>query len=207
MVRAWFSISVLLVLTLSVAAQSPNGRNVRMVAFGANGSELGLYRLFGPGGQWVETGVDHGQINFRFRETGRDDWSVYLHDASRGVNIQLDLHTKKVMYSDGANPTRRELYSILNADARMNGWLVGRVTFAGTPGGSFTQTGKQWIERANGSPKPRFRFRETGRDDWSVYLRDDSRNVDIQLDLHTGNIYYTDPQTPRSVLYRIEKSS
>jgi hypothetical protein len=39
------------------------------------------------------------------------------------------------------------------------------------------------------------------------YLRDDSRSVDIQLDLHTGNIYYTDPEIPRSVLYRIEKSS
>jgi hypothetical protein len=207
MVRAWFSISVLLVLTLSVAAQSPNGRNVKMVAFGANGSELGLYRLAGPGGQWAETGADHGQIRFRFRETGRDDWSVYLNDASRGVNIQLDLHTKKVKFSDRENPTQRELYSILNADARMNGWLVARVTFAGTPGGSFTQAGNEWIERANGSPKARFRFRETGRDDWSVYLRDDSRNVDIQLDLHTGNIYFTDPETPRSVLYRIEKSS
>lgn len=29
-------------------------------------------------------------------ETGRDEWSVYLHDASRGVDVQLDLWVKTV---------------------------------------------------------------------------------------------------------------
>jgi hypothetical protein len=207
MVRAWFCITVFSLLTLTVAAQSPNGRNVNLVIFGTGGVESGSFRLSAPGGEWLETAADHREIRFRFREVERDEWSVYLRDAARGVDIQLDLYTKKVMYSDAAHPTRRELASILEANAKMNGWLVSRVMFAGNPGGSFSQTGGQWIERANGSPKPRFRFRETGRDDWSVYLRDDSRGVDIQIDLHTGNIYYSDPATPRRVQYQIQKSS
>jgi hypothetical protein len=41
---------------------------------------------------------------------------VYLVDNSRGVNLQLDLFTKKVMYSAGGSP-RRELYSVLAAAA------------------------------------------------------------------------------------------
>lgn len=208
MVRAWFCIAVLSVLVaLPLAAQPTNGRNVNMVIFGNGQSDMGSYRLAGPGREWLETGVDHNNITFRFREVSRDEWSVYLHDAGRRVNIQLDLYKKKVMYSDAANPAPRELYSIVNAYAKTNGWIVKRVTFAGKPGGSFTKNGDHWTERAEGSQKPRFRFRETGRDDWSVYLRDDSRGVDLQIDLHTGNIYYTDPSTPRTVLYRIQHSS
>lgn len=190
----------------AVLNDAPNGRNVNMVVFGNGGTAAGSFRLASSNGEWVETGVDHQKINFRFREVNRDDWSVYLNDASRGVDIQLDLHTKKVLYSDRSNPQRRELYSVLDASARMNGWLVTRVTFGGTPGGSFAKTGNQWIERGVESSRPLFRFRETARDDWSVYLRDDSRQVDIQIDLHTGNIYYSDPQTARSVLYRIKES-
>ncbi|HUP59167.1 MAG TPA: hypothetical protein VNA69_01975 [Thermoanaerobaculia bacterium] len=199
------SIAVLFVV-FPLAAQSPTGRNVNMVIFGDAGSEAGSFRQ-SAAGQWVETAVDHAEIRFRFREMSRDDWSVYLRDASRGVDIQLDLHTKKVMYSDATNRQRRELSSILASHAKTNGWVVRRVEFAGSPGGSLTQAGKEWLERAAGSQQIRFRFKETGRDDWSVYLRDDSRSVDLQIDLHTGNIYYSDPQSPRRVLYRITRSS
>jgi len=34
-------------------------------------------------------------------ETGRDDWSVYLDDPSRDVQLQIDLHRKWIGY--GAN--------------------------------------------------------------------------------------------------------
>lgn len=197
------AIAVLFLVVLRVDAQSPTGRNANLVMFAASGAE-GSFRLSGKAQEWVETGADHNQIRFRYRETNRDDWSVYLHDASRRVDIQLDLHTKKVMYSDATNPQRRELAAITEAYAKTNGWLVKRVEF---DAGSFAQSGNEWIERANGSQQPRFRFRETGRDDWSVYLRDESRQVDLQLDLHTGNIYYSDAKTPRQVLYRITRSS
>ena len=32
---------------------------------------------------------------FQFVEIGRDDWSVYLHDSSRNVSIQIDLFRKR----------------------------------------------------------------------------------------------------------------
>ena len=193
-------------IALSAAAQPVTGRNVNMIVFGTDGSDAGSFRL-SKVGEWVETAADHRAIRFRFKEMRRDDWSVYLHDASRRVDIQLDLHTKKVMFSDAKDAQRRELALILDAYAKTNGWLVTRVEFDGQPGGSFAQSGKEWVERARGSQQPRFRFRETARDDWSVYLRDESRGVDLQLDLHTGNIYFSDAQTPRQVLYRITGSS
>ncbi|MGB0932005.1 MAG: hypothetical protein ACPGVB_14570, partial [Chitinophagales bacterium] len=58
---------------------------------------------------WQEASLKNGTFNFI--ETHRDQWSVYLQDKSRNVFIQLDLHTKKVMYSVG-NKTKTYLYSI-----------------------------------------------------------------------------------------------
>ena len=207
MTRTFSAVALVLAFACSISAQSPNGRNVKMVVFGTGATESGMFRMAGYAGEWVETGPDHAQVRFRFRERTRDDWSVYLRDASRGVNVQLDLHTKKVMYSDASSPKPRELAQILGADARVNGWLVTRVSFGDSPhAGSYTQNGRQWIERGGRGGKPRFRFDETGRDDWSVYLHDASRKVDLQIDLHTGTIYYTDPDTPREALYRIKAS-
>lgn len=95
------------------AASGANGRNVGVVVFGqAGGQRLGTYRQVAPR-QWVEIS-NSGAIAFRFEEAQRDDWSVYLVDRSRGVNLQLDLHTRKVMYSD-ASTARREQYAILDA--------------------------------------------------------------------------------------------
>jgi hypothetical protein len=59
----------------------------------------------------------NGTVRFRFEEVQRDDWSVYLVDRSRGVNLQLDLHTRRVMYSQG-NGARSELYQILRTGRR-----------------------------------------------------------------------------------------
>lgn len=200
------AIAILLASAVTAGAETPNGRNAKMVIFDANGAG-GAFLLTATPGQWVETGDDHGKVNFNFRETGRDDWSIYLRDASRNVDLQLDLHTKKVMFKDKSNPAYRQIATITGADARVHGWMVKSVEFAGQPGGSFTRSGKEWLERATGNATVRFRFAETGRDDWSVYLRDASRGVDLQLDLHTGNIYWSDAKTPRTVLYRIAKSN
>lgn len=96
------------------AAAGANGRNVSGVDFGSGGQKLGRFQQAGAQ-RWIEFNAS-GQVAFRFEETGRDDWSVYLTDRSRGVNIQLDLHTKKVMYSD-ANTPRRVQYDVLVASA------------------------------------------------------------------------------------------
>ena len=74
---------------------SINGKNVGLVEFNAGQGKLGTYD--NDGNSWVE---EANGRSFRFREVNRDDWSVYLRDDSRGVNIQLDLYAKQVKYSD-----------------------------------------------------------------------------------------------------------
>lgn len=99
----------------ATAQSAVNGRNATAVDFGLGAVKQGEYRQSAPR-QWVETN-QKGQTTFRFEETNRDDWSVYLADRSRNVNIQLDLHTRKVMYSDAGSPKPRPLYDIYTARA------------------------------------------------------------------------------------------
>lgn len=85
-------------------AESVNGRNVRRVEHGQC-----VYQQTGDG-MWVELNAA-GQPSFRFTEYGRDDWSVYLHDSSRNVQIQLDLFRKWISY--GTNQlAHTDLYPI-----------------------------------------------------------------------------------------------
>ena len=83
-----------------------NGRNVNLARH-TNG-----YFANRGNGSWAE--VDRSnRVRFNFKETGRDAWSVYLLDRSRNVRIQLDLHRKKIVYS---NKTQRfDLYSITSS--------------------------------------------------------------------------------------------
>ena len=67
-----------------------------------NGYSVGVVHFAGGtfekrGNGWVETGAS-GQVRFHFKEQQRDEWSVYLHDSSRNVNLQLDLHRDLVLY-------------------------------------------------------------------------------------------------------------
>lgn len=173
------------------------GRNVNFIKFTNSAGEFkGTFVQRTKKGQWEEEGTQQGQTRFTFQEVARDDWSVYLRDDSRGVNIQLDLHTKKVMYSDDNNPERRYLYTITERNAKTNGWIVSQVKFGGGADnflGSFVKyDGDNWIEEGTTSGEARFKFKEVGRDEWSVYLHDASRGVNIQLDMHTKKVNYSD---------------
>jgi Mannan-binding protein len=64
-------------------------------------------------GSWAEYD-QNGQIQFRFAEMQRDEWSVYLNDPSRNVQIQLDLFRRKITYGTGGGP-RSDLYDIIGA--------------------------------------------------------------------------------------------
>ena len=182
--------SLCLALLLSVPAPAfayggggTDGRNVTMVQ-----TPEATYTLT-PGKQWVETGSGGGTFNFV--EQQRDDWSVYLFDASRSVNLQLDLHTKTIYYSD-ANSPRRPLYKISSSSSVVNGR---NVTSAKFNGGKYVMTGANaWAEQgSNGSG---FSFVEDNRDDWSVYLSDASRGVRIQIDIHRKLVLYADQGAP-----------
>jgi hypothetical protein len=66
------------------------GPNVRGVYYAG-----GAFKSTGPG-QWSELKTGKAQPHATFKETGRDEWSVYLkkHD---GASVQLDLWKKKVI--------------------------------------------------------------------------------------------------------------
>ncbi|MEM1121173.1 MAG: hypothetical protein AAGJ18_12045 [Bacteroidota bacterium] len=57
---------------------------------------------------------ENTENDFYFIKVGSDEWSVYLRDDSRGINIQLDMNRKKVVYSDDAG-NAFDLYDITYA--------------------------------------------------------------------------------------------
>jgi len=183
-----------------------NGHTVKYVKHGNRGKfvKTGRHR-------WTEYGK-RGAI-FTFTERNRDEWSVYLHDRSRNVNLQLDLHRKKVIYSVG-NGRRSDLYNIIKVSNYkrphhkkrivINGYSVKYVKHANA--GKFVQTGRhRWTEY--GKRGAIFTFTERNRDKWSVYLHDSSRNVNIQLDLYRKKVIYSVGHGRRSDLYNIIKVS
>lgn len=86
---------------------------------GVNGQNAGIVRHSGGSfvnvgnRQWQEQDA-YGNVTFRFQEFGRDEWSVYLHDSSRNVMLQLDLHRRMITYAQGTGP-RSDLYQITEA--------------------------------------------------------------------------------------------
>jgi len=189
---------------------SVNGWSVTEAKFGHGkvGRKLGTYRQMGNR-KWREVSASPHGTNFNFNEVNRDEWSVYLHDPSRDVRIQIDLHTRKIYYSDAHSP-RRELYSIQSSSAKASGWSVTQANFGfgKTRLGTFRQTGdRKWRETSASPDGNNFNFNEVNRDEWSVYLHDPSRDVRIQIDLHTRKIYYSDANTPRRKQYQVLNAS
>lgn len=181
-----------LVVMPASAVSGTNGRNVTFV-----GTPQASFEMM-SGRRWIERS-NSGGGSFNFVEQNRDDWSVYLFDQSRGVNLQLDLHRRQIFYSDRNNPNRRPLYQITRSSSAAKGWNVRTVSYQG---GVFQMSGgRNWIESNRDG---RHNFQEQNRDEWSVYLFDPSRGVNIQLDLHRKEIFYADRYNPsRRVLYRI----
>ncbi|MEH6758083.1 MAG: mannan-binding lectin [Parasphingorhabdus sp.] len=161
-------------------------------------------------GRWTEYD-GNGRAAFNFTETDRDEWSVYLHDQSRNVQLQIDIHRKWVTYGTNDGP-KSDLYQITSASRKSvpppravtNGRNVQQVFF---DRGSFKKTAhRQWAE-FNAQGQAVFSFAETSRDEWSVYLNDRSRNVQLQLDLHRKWIGYSQNGGRKSDLYRITSFS
>lgn len=188
------SIAIALVFAMASApvwSNSITGKNVVVVRH-----SQGSFTSRGNG-TWIEADAA-GKPGFTFTESGRDDWSVYLKDATRNVDLQLDLHQKRVFYSDGSS-NKAPLYDITDY-AELNGRTV---NVARHSQGTFTSQGNgTWIE-ADTAGKPGYTFTESGRDDWSVYLKDASRNIDLQLDLHQKKVFYSDGSSNKAPLYDI----
>jgi hypothetical protein len=74
----------------------------------------GRYLMTGPR-VWVERGNDG--VEFTFAEGGRDERSVSLEDASRGVRLQLDLERELVLYGNFDTFEMQPLYTITGTAA------------------------------------------------------------------------------------------
>lgn len=166
-----------------------NGFNAKVVMHSSNGAFVQL-----SGRNWVENGAT---ASGSFMEVNRDEWSVYLRDDSRGVNIQLDLYRNKVVYSDD-NGGRFDLYDISSVSPdEINGYAASRIRHRN--GGFFHLSPGRWVEDAGENS---FFFEEVLRDEWSVYLYDPYRRVSIQLNLLNKEIFYRD-SVQEFVLYDI----
>lgn len=110
------------------STQGINGYNVDQVNF--DGGSF----IVASSGVWIEQD-QAGYARFEFVETNRDEWSVYLRDNGRGVNIQLDLHRKAIVYSDD-NGQKYDLYQVRQVYAAqgLNAPNIGNAA------SSFTQT-------------------------------------------------------------------
>lgn len=91
-----------------------NGRIVRLVRYMDKKGALAGGFSQQADRKWVEFGPTQN-VKFNYTEAARDDWSVYLQDATRGVSIQIDLHTRKVIHSD-RTITRQPLYDVAAAE-------------------------------------------------------------------------------------------
>jgi hypothetical protein len=101
-----------------------DGSNLSRVDFAGGRFEQG-------DGYWTEYGSD-GQPRFRFEETSRDEWSVYLIDRSRNVALQLDAFRRMVTLFENGRLVR-DLYPITDALASREDRYEPRGDYAGKP--------------------------------------------------------------------------
>lgn len=198
-----------------VTAPAPDLASARPILLGyvtlralatSQGRPTALFRAVAPL-QWQEADPTTGAPRFGFREVGRDDWSVYLVDDTRNVRLQLDRYRRKVRYAEGAGEYR-DLYDI-GEEPNPPVILLGRVATLAIAGS--LQTGEAvarfvnvqpgvWEQRNAAGTTVQFTFREVQRDDWSVYLRLDAQQADLQLDFYRNvAIVRRGNQPPRDV--------
>ena len=142
-----------------------DGKTVNLVEYGdASGNAIGHFRQTSED-TWSEDIGPNRRDAFRFQEVARDQWSVYMLDASRDTWIQIDLFTNKIMvHASGAQPV--PLYEILDSSSTLNGWMTNYVTYSngGSVVGLLRQNGwTSWVEESLKDQDPFFIFDETGR--------------------------------------------
>lgn len=162
-----------------------NGQTVNFISF-----ENGYLRNKGRK-EWVEEGKDL-KMRFMFKEEKRDESSIYLFNKSRNIRLRVDVSGKKIIQQKG-NESERILYKIEDALITPKGQQVKKVvynynekasgSFANVPGTTV------WLEdnpetQKKGKPK---QLKETKRDEWSVYLKDQDEN-EIQIDLYQKKV-------------------
>jgi hypothetical protein len=153
-----------------------------------------LYDSIEPGQSEVTILVSAGALGFEWRTS-----SVKFNRSSQ------TLESPTINQADSIIPAANELASTLAPlQPGLNGANVISVVYGsnGVRRGSYASSGSRiWFERRNGNIVTE--LVETRRDEWSVYLKDENRDLRVQLDLHTRNVYFSTPMFERKVAYRI----
>jgi hypothetical protein len=100
--------------SLAIAA-GVTARNATVVGVSQGGARAGEIRKV-DSLRWIEFDAA-GTAVFKYDEVKRDDTSISLVDRTRGVTLQIDMRTKKVMSTDTASRRRELLYDIQSASA------------------------------------------------------------------------------------------
>lgn len=179
-----------------------NGRNVNFVSLTTNGSTTGYFRNTHDG-HWDEIRADFSPVS-KFKETDRDDYSVYLYDKSRDVRIQLDLYQKQCFYNAGNDP-QSPLYQLSNPMTSVNGKYLSHVTYKTSNGnGTITMNPgtNKWVEINSDSGPSGFPFEEVGRDEWSVYITNNN-GTSLAIDANLKQVKILNDNNEYQLLYNI----
>ena len=101
------------------------GSNVHSVSFSnlENASLVGFF-IYQENGTWIETNADGKEARFIFKEIKREEWSVHLLDESRDMEIEINLDSGEILFSENGTE-KRALYKIIK-------WSDGLLTIPNT---------------------------------------------------------------------------
>ena len=79
--------------------------NINLIGFGGQDAGIEGYFQYNGNYEWAELDAAKN-YRFTFEETHRDDWSVYILDESRDMEIEIDLYTNQINLSSADGPLR-----------------------------------------------------------------------------------------------------
>jgi hypothetical protein len=128
-------------------------------------------------------------------------WSFFpLWRSRHPIVVRLLAHLAAALLISGFAAYAQE-------SATVNGQNATVVYFGAKGGaqGAFRQVAdKSWVETGPDGAR-RHALTETGRDEWSIYLNDDSRDLSVQLDLYTKEVKFSQGNN-KGVLAQVLKS-
>ena len=178
------------------------------------GHAFGLMHTSNAKTCFASKGVDLGDLPSLIMEKGDDLFAVYNYGflaEEKQLLMDPSYHQSclSLLNEPSAtarpHPTRHLRRYSVQPYKPVKGTNVTMVEFAapGTQRGSFyKKPDGTWVESGYWGEQ-RYTFREAGRDEWSVYLRDTARNVSIQLDLFKMKVTYGPVGAARTMMYTI----
>ena len=112
--RKIFIVWLVLISSIANLAQAkPNGYNTISVSFDYGRFAQSPY----SSDVWHEYGTDKEKPRHVFQVINRDEWSIYLYDRNRKMDLQIDMHRMWISFG-GQGSKKVDLYKIDYADSK-----------------------------------------------------------------------------------------